>query len=121
VSPGLLEHVLAPHELDALLTTLVRCLCDSKVDLLAHQLGIVLMAQLLEARCSPKVNLDDVGQIIIVVVEEPRRLAGDERQVLLDGGQRLDAGPVVHLLDEVAGAWIGDRVSQFGQHVLGIG
>jgi len=79
------------------------------------------VAQALEAGSAAESELRDVRQVGVVLVEKPGRLAGDEGQVFLDDGQRLDARPVMDLLDEVARAGIGDGVGHLGEDVLGIG
>jgi hypothetical protein len=82
---------------------------------------MLVVAEPLEAGGATERQLDHVGQVAVVRVEEPGWFARDQWQILLYAGRRPDAGPVVNTLDEVAGAGIGDRVEHLGEDVLRIG
>jgi hypothetical protein len=47
------------------------------------------MVQMLEARRAAEVQVDDVRQVAVLGVEEADRLAGGQREVVVDCGQRL--------------------------------
>ena len=100
----LLQYGLATQKLDALLAALFSRLGDGLGDLVADESRVLSVAQALEAWRTPEAELNNVGQVSIVGVEEPPRPARDQRQVLLDGGEGLDTGPEVDAVDEVAGA-----------------
>jgi hypothetical protein len=89
-------------------------------DLVAQKLGVLDMAQLLEARCLAEVQVNDIRQVAVLGVEEAERLGGGQGDIVVDGRQRFDAWPVVRPLDQVARNRVGDGVDHLLEDILGL-
>jgi hypothetical protein len=114
----LLEDGGAPDDGDALLSALVSGCLLGFGDLVAEELGVLVVRQMLEAWGAGKAQLKQLGKVLVVLVEESQRLGGHEWQVLVDGGERFNTGPVVDLIDQMAGDRVGDGIDQLGHDVL---
>ncbi len=77
------------------------------------------MAQTLEAWRPAEMQLDYIGQVAVLGVEEADRLAGGERQVVVNGGQGFNTWPVVDPFNQVAGDGVGDGIDYPREDILG--